>query len=440
MVLWVSNIMNIKRYMETDFLFNKKEKIELFLVHLIIILSTDAIIPMLVRFFGGADISYGSLITQMTWIVLYFSIFILSFNQINNYFHLMKKNKYYLILIFLILFSMFWSASFILTFRRCIALMGTIYVGIYLSDRYMIKDVVKILSVSFTIIIIFSLMSLFIITDYAMHNNYWDHYYGSWRGVFVNKNHLGRIMSLSILCWFFLLGCKKNKLIYMLGFILSFILLIKSNSITGFLGFISIIIVSFVYRLIKIRFNIKINNLKFNFTSFLPIVSFIIILLNACYFFFEDIIILLGRDSTLSNRTLIWFSCLQMILKAPFLGYGYGAFWMGYQGPSGDMLKYYNSILEWVVPHAHNGLIDIALQLGIVGVLLFLLVLLNTLNNLIKCSYFLKENELFFIIGFLSLFVTLNFSESVALEQNNIFWILFTMISFKLINLKRILI
>ena len=78
---------------------------------------------------------------------------------------------------------------------------------------------------------------------------------------------------------------------------------------------------------------------------------------------FGEISYFLGKDPTLTGRTQIWKSVGAEIMKHPILGYGYCAFWRGYQGESA------NSALTngWAVTSAHNGFLQTWLTLGAVG-------------------------------------------------------------------------
>jgi O-antigen ligase len=66
---------------------------------------------------------------------------------------------------------------------------------------------------------------------------------------------------------------------------------------------------------------------------------------------------LLGRDPTLTKRTVIWAFALQMIEARPLLGYGYGVFW----DSVGSVAR---------VVNAHNGYLTVILDLGVLGAIL----------------------------------------------------------------------
>lgn len=78
----------------------------------------------------------------------------------------------------------------------------------------------------------------------------------------------------------------------------------------------------------------------------------------------------LGRDSTLTGRTEVWAAVLPAMKHQPLLGYGFGSFW------TDDRRQLYD------IPTAHNGYLDILLELGIVGLALFVAWLLSCARQL----------------------------------------------------------
>jgi len=86
---------------------------------------------------------------------------------------------------------------------------------------------------------------------------------------------------------------------------------------------------------------------------------------------------LLGKDSTLTGRTQLWSLVWKLIRSHPWFGYGYGGFWLGLQGPSAPVWR----AVGWQPPNAHNGFLDLLLDLGIIGLLLFVPVILTALRH-----------------------------------------------------------
>jgi exopolysaccharide production protein ExoQ len=78
-----------------------------------------------------------------------------------------------------------------------------------------------------------------------------------------------------------------------------------------------------------------------------------------------DITSSLGRNSTLTDRTLNWAVLVPVALSKPVLGHGVGGFWT-----SEKMSKFYFP--------AHNGYLEVLLVLGFVGLLLMSIYLITT--------------------------------------------------------------
>jgi len=83
-----------------------------------------------------------------------------------------------------------------------------------------------------------------------------------------------------------------------------------------------------------------------------------------------DMVKSLGRDSTLTGRTNIWRSALGQVHN-PILGTGFESFWLGKRLQ--DVIIQINQ----GVNQAHNGYIEIYLNLGAVGVILLLNLLIT---------------------------------------------------------------
>lgn len=72
----------------------------------------------------------------------------------------------------------------------------------------------------------------------------------------------------------------------------------------------------------------------------------------------------LGKDPTLTDRTLIWHDLLEMRTN-PLLGVGFESFWLG------DRLKPLWAKWLWHPNESHNGYLETYLDLGVIGLALF---------------------------------------------------------------------
>ena len=83
---------------------------------------------------------------------------------------------------------------------------------------------------------------------------------------------------------------------------------------------------------------------------------------------FDVLTSVLGRGSDLSGRTGIWNSVWRAGVDRPVLGYGFGGTWVEPVAPTSTIWKE----LRFEAFHAHSGYLDLLLQVGFVGLLLFL--------------------------------------------------------------------
>jgi len=73
-----------------------------------------------------------------------------------------------------------------------------------------------------------------------------------------------------------------------------------------------------------------------------------------------------GKDPTLTDRTKIWGFLLDMHTN-PLIGTGYQSFWLGPR-----LEQFWSTSGFWGVNEAHNGYLEVYLELGVIGVLLMI--------------------------------------------------------------------
>jgi O-antigen ligase len=76
-----------------------------------------------------------------------------------------------------------------------------------------------------------------------------------------------------------------------------------------------------------------------------------------------------GRDASLTGRGPLWHEVLRVIAKRPLLGHGYAGFW----NEDSREVQYLWLKIGWQAPDAHDGYLDVAVELGLVGLLLYAL-------------------------------------------------------------------
>ncbi|NJN48601.1 MAG: O-antigen ligase family protein [Alkalinema sp. RL_2_19] len=123
----------------------------------------------------------------------------------------------------------------------------------------------------------------------------------------------------------------------------------------------------------------------------------------------------------------MWFGALDKIAERPWLGYGFRAFWRP-EGGAPEIWK----IVGYEPPHAHNGYINISLDLGVIGLALFLLSLLISYAKSIQWLRMRKGVISLLPILYVTFMFMYNHSENTIIEHNSIFWAEFVAISLSL--------
>ncbi len=90
---------------------------------------------------------------------------------------------------------------------------------------------------------------------------------------------------------------------------------------------------------------------------------------------------MIGKDPTLTGRTVIWAYVEQDIWMKPLLGWGYFGFW----SLTNPFAIEVSNAMGFVVPQAHNGLLESLLTIGVIGTALFVFILVRTVFLAVRC-------------------------------------------------------
>jgi exopolysaccharide production protein ExoQ len=133
----------------------------------------------------------------------------------------------------------------------------------------------------------------------------------------------------------------------------------------------------------------------------------------------NQILALLDKDPTLTQRTIIWAQVIPSILKHPLLGYGYSAFWAGLNGESAQTIL----TTGWMEGQAQDGYLDVLLQLGVLGLVPTVLLFLRAFGKGAKLiERRLADRHVLMSIVLLLVVLIENVGESSLLLPLNLGW------------------
>ena len=125
----------------------------------------------------------------------------------------------------------------------------------------------------------------------------------------------------------------------------------------------------------------------------------------------DDILIRLYGDTTFTGRTAIWDFVQDHIQQSPFFGHGFRGFWaLGAASPK------HGSEVEFIrtIGSSHSGFYDIALDLGMIGLAMLLLVIFVSLHVAGKFHLRPVHQSLLFL-SVMIFTIGLNFMESIIM-------------------------
>ena len=306
---------------------------------------------------GGTIVSLGvNLITIAVSVFLYWSGYrasrIVSFNR------LLPLGAAGLLLI-----TVFWSVDPRVTFTQGTAYFFVVLGAIGIAKTFDFDTVMRSTALASAFCAFASLIQYFAFPEP-----------GDFRGVFPQKNLLGEAMAVGVLGALHVMRRKNGFSIrYACVAGLCTLVALMSKSATSILA-----IAAFFCLDIVGRSYLK-GGASRTRSIFILVVSIPIGFLSVAYS--DTIFELLGKDPSLSGRTLIWPYVVDQIIQRPLFGWGFCAFWSTANPLAYQVSKAIAGPDNWwifVVPEAHNGVLEILLEIGFLGTFYFLFFLGRT--------------------------------------------------------------
>jgi O-antigen ligase len=308
--------------------------------------------------------------------------------------------------------SFLWSNNPSMSLRRGIfLLLGTVF-AFYLVKRFSARELAEVVVISGVFAAMIGI-AISILVPSVGRDNFNG---GAWQGVFRSKNGCGNvILSLLTAAMSFHFPKRPMEAARYLFFPLAMILLIMSDAKTAWvLGAIYMLAMYVLERLQKI------DRRDSSIAKFLLLVVAGSVI-AAIPFVLPTLLDILGKDASLSGRVPLWTSAFVSALKRPLLGYGYAAFWTGLQGES---LNIFLST-HFLIYQAQNGLLEVWLEIGLVGVVLVIATFISALRNAVTCFRFGDPEAARWYVGMIVLTVVYNIDETCFATAHSLSWLLY---------------
>jgi exopolysaccharide production protein ExoQ len=303
--------------------------------------------------------------------LIIYIVFVLVFN---SYFRgflqnsaLLIKDPFIIALLLLAILSPFWSETPLLSLRCGVVILCISAIAAHIAGRHSWEELSSILRRSFAYIQVISIFVAILIPSLARD------YKGGLCGILFTSNSFGSLMALNAALWYLHLGDRRiPRFIGVGSILLSVSLVILSTSGTGLLTLVALM-----------SLTLALKSFRRLDTRWAIVAVFFLILINIGLYFLitenlDKIFIALGKEPSLSGRTDFWPQLIDKIEKKPIVGYGYYGFWQAWRGVNNPAATIRGNG-EFVPPNAHNGFLQLALELGLLGLGLFFASFLKTI-------------------------------------------------------------
>jgi len=306
--------------------------------------------------------------------------------------------------------SFLWSDFPDWSLRKAFATMQTSYFGLYVASRFSLKQQLQLLGWTLGIVMVLSTAFTLAFPAAAIEAGANA---GAWRGPFTQKNLFARLLVLGSVVFLLLaLDSHRQRWLLWSSFSLSVCLIFLTGSKTALLLMLLFIVLLPLYR-----------SLRWKGTIIIPLLITVILIGGSIAALiignWENLLLAFGRDATLSGRTGLWEAAIEKIFAHPWLGYGYQGFWR----EGGEATTIWLSE-GYKPPHAHNGFINLALDLGLVGLFVFLSTIVVSYVRAIAWLRLGKTSIELWPICYVTFFFMYNHSENTIVEHNSVFWTL----------------
>jgi O-antigen ligase len=268
--------------------------------------------------------------------------------------------------------SILWSDFPSIGLKRWFRALGSVMmILVVLSEKEPATAVAALIRRSAYILVPFSLLLIKYYRHMGVGYNIWsgEEYL---IGVTTDKNALGRLCLISgvFILWELTrardkvqLAGKLDRMLTMVMFGLTMMLLSRSKSSTSLASFLAGSAILLVLGVPMVQRNVR------SIVAIGVVGAVLTLVLAPALNLVELVVTSLGRDMTLTDRTFVWGDLIGLGTN-PLVGVGYDTFWLG------ERLETFMRVHQ--VNSAHNGYLEVYIELGIIGLLLLAAVLVSS--------------------------------------------------------------
>lgn len=365
------------------------------------------------------SIEDGSPLDRVIFAILILGGIFILFKRKINWNYLINRNAWIWLYFLFGLISIFWSEYPFVSFKRWIKASGTIVMAVIIMTEKLPFEAIGLIirRLSF----IFLPLSVVFVKYYPHLGRQFHIYAGTpmFTGVATQKNGLGEICLIVGIYFFWnLLVARMDKKeianqlpnsVYIIILPIWAWLFYIVDSMTSLVCFAAATGIFLAARMPAVAAEPK---------NLIKICFFFIFFITVTEYLFDvkdTVIMALGRRPDLTTRVPMWEDMMSMAGN-PFVGYGYESFWLG------SRLMYMRE--KWAMEHqAHNGYLEMYLNMGIIGVFFIIAWIVKGLRN-VSCLLATNATAGTFSFCLIVIIAIYNWTEATFFGYNTL-WLLF---------------
>jgi O-antigen ligase len=374
---------------------------------------------------AAPDAIDGSPVDRLIYSVLLVAALGVLFVRRTDWRSILENNRWFCVLFLYMLLSVTWSDYPFVSFKRWNrALVDVVMALVVLTDRKALEAECAVIR---RVMFVNIPLSIILIKYFRSIGTAWDEFGREiWHGATPQKNVLGGVVMVGAVYFLFemLRNYRNKKVVVYVAYFLMAAWLLKGSasyrSNTSIMGFVIGAALLSVLMILKPRIVF--------IRRYLAAAAIILACMFAAFQVFQAAtgvsfvtagIEASGRDATLTGRTDLWNDLLAIASRHPIIGVGYGAFWIG------NTHNLWSTHI-WGPTQGHNGYLDVYLEIGVLGVLLLVCVIVASFRGVLALlSANFEQGMLHFI--WLCIIVCHNFTESTYLRGSVDLWFLFVL-------------
>lgn len=273
--------------------------------------------------------------------------------------------------------SVAWSQKPSTTLLQSVYLALNMALAFYLLRRFSGEDLMKLFMLVGAVAAAGTLIAVVFFPRYGLQFRGGSADHGAWEGIFGHKNICGAVFTYLLTPAFFVRLSGRYRTILRFSYIFTLLFIVVMTRSAG----AWLVCLATIAAIVAMRTMARMRSLDGIAVALCGCVVLLAVgLVVADHMDF--LMYLIGKDPTMTGRTIIWANLIPSVLKRPWTGFGYMAFWGGLQGESANVAI----AMNWPgISYSENGLLELCLSLGLIGVGLFLLLFARAVRDGVHC-------------------------------------------------------